>query len=335
MPHRLTPDQIRHFHDEGYLILPGLFPAAQMHSAKRHLDHLWATRSDQPTLVIDEYFGRPAAQRSYFKDSADAVRTAPYKLLDPHLDDATLRDIAATPALMHILRDLLGARPLVCNSLLFEWGSQQDAHFDTFFMPPRTPNMMAAAWIAIDPVTPENGPLYYYPKSHLIEPYRFSHGGISAVMSELQTGAAAHIETIIRDHGLNKEIFLPNQGDVLIWHAQLLHGGSPIANPRATRCSLVTHYFTERDFPDPGQRIDLGDDRWLLKRNPSYVINKSSLAEAAAFIATLTVTDAMRAAVPASFDAQCYLAANQDVLHAGMNPWTHYIEYGRAEGRAW
>jgi ectoine hydroxylase-related dioxygenase (phytanoyl-CoA dioxygenase family) len=306
-----------------------------MNAAKRHLDHLWTTRSSQPTLVIDEYFGRPAAQRSLFKDSADAVRTAPYKLLDPHLADTTIRDLATTPALMHAVGDLLGARPLVCNSLLFEWGSQQDAHFDTFFMPPKTPNMMAATWIAIDPVTPENGPLYYYPKSHLIEPYRFSHGGISAVMSELQTGAAAHIETTIQRYGLKKSVFLPNQGDVLIWHAQLLHGGSAIRDPRATRCSLVTHYFTERDFPDADHRIDLGDDRWILKRDPSYVINKASLAEAAAFIATLTVTDAMRAAVPASFDAQRYLAANQDVLRAGINPWTHYIEYGRAEGRAW
>jgi hypothetical protein len=306
-----------------------------MHAAKCHVDHLWATRSSQPALVIDEYFGRPGAQRTHFKHSADRVRSAPYKLLDPHLDDAPLRDIATTKALMAILRELLGARPLVCNSLLFEWGSQQDAHFDTFFMPPKTPNMMAAAWIAIDPVTPENGPLYYYPKSHRIAPYRFSHGGISAVMSELQTGAAAHIETIIRDHGLQKQTFLANQGDVLIGHAQLLHGGSPILNPRATRCSLVIHYFTELDFPHPDQRVELGEDRWILKRNPSCVIDKTSLAEAAAFIATLTVTDAMRDAVPASFDARLYLAANQDVLRAGVNPWTHYIEYGRVEGRAW
>jgi len=32
---------------------------------------------------------------------------------------------------------------------------------------------------------------------------------------------------------------------VLIWHANLLHGGSPILRPGATRRSMVCHYFAE------------------------------------------------------------------------------------------
>lgn len=33
------------------------------------------------------------------------------------------------------------------------------------------------------------------------------------------------------------------------------------------------------------------------------------------------------------FDGQAYLAQNQDVVDAGMDPWTHYDLYGRSEGR--
>jgi ectoine hydroxylase-related dioxygenase (phytanoyl-CoA dioxygenase family) len=331
----LTPAQQQFFAAEGYLILPGFFPGDLMAALKDHLDSLWENRAKNPAQVIDCYFGLPNEERTWFRKAPPEVRAAPYKLLDLHLDDAAIRDVCAAPALMRVIGDLLGAQPMVCNSLLFERGSQQYPHFDTFFMPSATPNMMAASWVAIDPVTPDNGPVFYYPKSHLIEPYIFSHGRINAIFAELETGAQPHIAQIIEQHGLRRQIFLAEPGDVLIWHAQLLHGGSEIKNPAATRRSLVTHYWTELDFPDPAQRIDYGDGKWILKRAQQHVVDSESLAEVDAFIATLTITDSMREAVPHSFDPRLYLARNQDVLRAGVNPWVHYSEHGRAEGRIW
>lgn len=35
-----------------------------------------------------------------------------------------------------------------------------------------------------------------------------------------------------------------------------------------------------------------------------------------------------------TFDAQAYLAQNPDVARVGMNPWLHFQQYGRDEGRA-
>ena len=323
------------FEANGYLILPGFFSKEEMRALKAHLDGLWASRAGQGRAVIDSYFGLPNAVRTHFRKVDDDVRKHPYKLLDLHLDDEVIREVCTARPLVRVLRNLLGSTPLVCNSLLFERGSQQDAHFDTFFMPSKTRNMMAASWVAIDPVTPQSGPLYYYPKSHLIEPYTFSHGKINAVFSELGTGAAAHIERIIAEHDLRREVFQPEQGDVLIWHAQLLHGGSAIEDPSATRCSLVTHYWTELDFPDPAQRLELDDERWILRREPQHVEDGESFAEVDAYLASQAVTEEMLAAVPASFDARLYLVRNQDLMRAGANPWDHYVHHGRAEGRVW
>jgi hypothetical protein len=36
--------------------------------------------------------------------------------------------------------------------------------------------------------------------------------------------------------------FHPKQGDVLLWHADLVHGGSKREHRNLTRQSLVTHY---------------------------------------------------------------------------------------------
>ena len=45
------------------------------------------------------------------------------------------------------------------------------------------------------------------------------------------------------DRGFITERFEANKGDLLIWHADLLHGGAKIENPSRTRKSLVTHFM--------------------------------------------------------------------------------------------
>ncbi len=333
--YRANTKQQRFFEENGYLILPKLFPPKTVQALNQHLDDLWTRRAEQGDTAIDIYFDQPEEARIYFRRAPEAARAAPYKILDLHLNPGPVREACTAPELTKTLRTLLGANPLVCNSLFFEWGSQQYPHFDTFFMPSKTRNMMAASWIALDRVTKTNGPLYYYPKSHLIDPFVFSHGKTTAVFAELKTTAAGHIDQIIREHGLEKQTFEPEPGDVLIWHAQLLHGGSPILAQNERRRSLVTHYWTETDYPDPAQRIDLGQNRWLLRRPPQYVVDEEILAEVDAFLAILDPSDPHRAQAPAAFDPRRYLARNQDVLRAGESPWRHYMVHGRAEGRVW
>ena len=46
-----------------------------------------------------------------------------------------------------------------------------------------------------------------------------------------------------------RRTFLAKEGDVLIWHADLAHGGSRIRRRGTTRQSLVTHYTPAHDDP--------------------------------------------------------------------------------------
>jgi hypothetical protein len=50
-------------------------------------------------------------------------------------------------------------------------------------------------------------------------------------------------------------LFQARKGDVFIWNAQLLHGGSAIAQPGRTRRSVVFHYFSESDCRAMGHRL--------------------------------------------------------------------------------
>ena len=54
-----------------------------------------------------------------------------------------------------------------------------------------------------------------------------------------------------QDYGHVRGSFLARKGDILIWHADLAHGGSPVKHPGITRKSLVTHFtagHNETDF---------------------------------------------------------------------------------------
>ena len=123
---------------------------------------------------------------------------------------------------------------MACNSLSFERGSQQPAHFDTFYMPPLVPNKMLATWIALEDCSLDAGPLIYYPGSHKLKPYCFSHGGLHAVREEMPQ-CQRYIQAELEKHDLRPQKFAARAGDVFIWHAQLLHGGSEINNLKLTR----------------------------------------------------------------------------------------------------
>ena len=128
-------------------------------------------------------------------------------------------------------------------------------------------------------------------------------------------------------------MFFPAVGDVLIWHAQLLHGGSPIKAADQTRTSLVTHYWTEHDYPAAEDKIVLEEGRYLLKKSHQYI--PPTAADINAFLDSLAISPEQRQAVPADFDARGYLLKNVDVFRAGVNPYIHYTTFGHHEGRHW
>jgi ectoine hydroxylase-related dioxygenase (phytanoyl-CoA dioxygenase family) len=51
------------------------------------------------------------------------------------------------------------------------------------------------------------------------------------------------IEGKLKESNLSKEIFLAKKGDVLLWHANLLHGAEKQVDKTKTRKSVVFHYF--------------------------------------------------------------------------------------------
>ncbi|MCB0791339.1 MAG: phytanoyl-CoA dioxygenase family protein [Flavobacteriales bacterium] len=210
--------------DKGYVILRGLFTAAEVDAVNGEIDRLVGEG------VVDFNFtGR--------------------KIMFAYRKSAAVRAMANDRRILDVLDLLLGRRMRLFQTINFLTGSEQAAHSDTIHMTTHPLGYLAAAWVALETITPDNGPLVFYPGSHRL-PYilnpTFDHGGGAFTIGE--DAYARYESTVARaieEHHLQAETFLARPGDVLIWHANLLHGGMRMSTPNASRRSMAAHYFAE------------------------------------------------------------------------------------------
>lgn len=217
--------KIERFLTDGYMILENFFPEEETEALNLEVEsQLKAGKTAY------NYTGRKIF--NFFENSALADRR-----------------FFRNPELLHLLSFLLGKKVIPFQSLNFTLGSEQRAHSDSIHMTTEPPGYLIATWIALEDCTRDNGPLFYYPGSHRL-PY-VTTGDYDSGNTALTIGDNSNrryedkIEEIIQQHKLQKQAFIAKRGDVLIWHANLLHGGSPILKPGATRRSMVCHYFAE------------------------------------------------------------------------------------------
>jgi len=108
---------------------------------------------------------------------------------------------------------------------------------------------LIAVWIALEDITLENGPLFYYPGSHTL-PYLlnndFNEGATPLTLGKKDyPDYEDMIEEVLSKNTFKQKTFLAKKGDLLIWHANLIHGGAPILNKALTRKSMVIHYYAD------------------------------------------------------------------------------------------
>lgn len=160
-----------------------------------------------------------------------------------------LRSIVEKLELIELLQFVLEKKVKPFQTINFMEPSEQRAHSDIIHMTTQPLGYMIAAWFALEDIGEDQGPIFYYPGSHKL-PYvlnsTYNHGGSQWMIGpEAYLRYEDHLQGIIEREGLKKEVFTPNAGDVLIWHGNLMHGGSKWLDKTKTRKSMVCHYFTE------------------------------------------------------------------------------------------
>ena len=162
---------------------------------------------------------------------------------------AAVKTLALNPELLDLLQVCYGRKPFVFQTLNFPVGSNQAVHSDATHFHCEPEGFMCGVWIALEDVTPEAGPLVYYPGSHRLPYVKAGDLGLSPQQVQVEEHKQRLFEPYwqqqIELHGFNQQMLLARKGDVLIWHANLLHGGLKVQNHQATRWSQVVHVLFE------------------------------------------------------------------------------------------
>ncbi|MFN3242604.1 MAG: phytanoyl-CoA dioxygenase family protein [Planctomycetota bacterium] len=126
----------------------------------------------------------------------------------------------------------------------------QHMHQDTAYVPVNSPMEMVGVWIALEDVQPGTGELQYFVGSHRIPEYRFD-GRWRRKRSDDPDDEPflRHVYEQSVAAGCELVRFLPKKGDVLVWHADLVHGGAQDGREGATRKSFVTHFCPSDVMP--------------------------------------------------------------------------------------
>lgn len=215
----LTEEQIRKFNDDGYVIVDFGFP-------DELLDELVAT--------LHPYYKPEHLQAPSF---GARIQDA-WKFVKP------VHTLATNANVLSALEQLFQRRALPFQTLNFPVGTQQETHSDTIHFNSVPSGFMAGVWVALEDIDEENGPLQYYPGTHRLPEIGMQDIGLEPGYHNY-VQYEAHMAKYVKELNVEPAFGLMPKGHALIWHANLLHGGSRQRNLKRTRHSQVTHYFFE------------------------------------------------------------------------------------------
>jgi len=210
----------RHLERWGFCVLPEVLPMDLIRDFKQQLDAAIETR-----------------RLAYEHGSSQRIHGA-------HQLPAG-RKIWLYPLAMQFLKEHFGDDPCACQTLTYVNGSEQNAHQDTIHLTPYPAGFMAGVWIALEDVQSNSGELFVYPGSHRTTRLLAGPLGLEKVDTDYSTYATfdAEIRKLIEAGGYERAVYRPKAGQMLVWHENLIHGGSPRLDRDKTRLSIVSHYF--------------------------------------------------------------------------------------------
>lgn len=220
------------------------------------------------------------------------------RVVNLHGGSNEIKDLfAKSGEALRVMDFLFGYRTSVYTSLTFQYGTEQPLHRDTPVFRSEPEEFYFGCWFALEDADERNGALMALRGSHKgarVDPitFRDQHPDL---YQKLKPGGeplwkpyqAAVVDAALKE-GCEKILIPASRGDCVIWHPQLIHGGSKIGDPQRTRLSVVFHvvpegvpvyqadvFFSNEVIPDRSSpfKYEVYEERMFVKRSPAIGAN--------------------------------------------------------------
>lgn len=223
-------------------------PAADAETAQKHLLK-WGfcvLHEQLPEVLVEQFNSQlksaiESGEINYRLGSSDRIHGAHQKM-------SAARAVWLYPPVIKFLESFFKDTPCACQTLTYVNGSEQDAHQDSIHLTPYPTGFMCGVWIALEDVQENSGELFVYPGSHRSGSIRACDLGLGKVVNNDYSPYhvfATAIYDLIEKEGYEKVVYRPKAGQILVWHENLIHGGSSRNDLDRTRLSVVSHYFAK------------------------------------------------------------------------------------------
>lgn len=221
----LSAAQLAAFHEEGYLVVRGIFSPEEMRDLG---DTFMALHARAP---IPGYYHRATPEEA----AGDPLKLYP-RVMHPHRFCPEAMRMMLDPRIAAILTDLFGEEPLAAQSMFYfkpPGARGQALHQDNFYLRV-SPGTCMAAWLAVDPADEENGGLVVVPGSHRME----------IVCPERADSTVSFTTELVRPpEGLTETPVNLAPGDLLFFNGSLIHGSYPNRSRDRFRRAFICHYI--------------------------------------------------------------------------------------------
>ena len=251
---------------EGYLTLPGAVEHSLIDELLAEYERAWEERPEVKVLVEDKGV-QPFAEVA----PRSELTHRDFRMMDFQDVSEAARKVMFHPTTVRHLALIFDQAPVAMQSLFFEYGLEQGVHQDFPYVQARHLSHLIGCWVALEDVTADSGPLFYYPGSHRLPKYDWGGGSLrfDGKDDSQVEGFAAHLANACAEAGLERLTFHAKKGDVFLWHAAMVHGGSAATDRALTRKSFVVHCSTREGYPRDRRWPDLEPE--ILEINGGYL----------------------------------------------------------------
>jgi len=217
---QLDPEQIDHFHEQGYVVVPGVLEAAEIERYKTRAREI--ALGDLPDAAANRLVKDIAYAKGLRELPADPEH-ALWKIINPDRFDAVMAECLRFPRVLEAVSSLIG-EDLLAFLLMFIYkppGLAQSVHpfhQDAAYFPFGPQEKCLGVWIPLDPVHRANGTLSVVPGSHKLQLRR--HEAREGINFGAFAAEGAEEDESFRATAIDMELA---PGDCLLFSTRLLH----------------------------------------------------------------------------------------------------------------